>query len=968
MNLVPLNIKTNYELLSSLIKTDDLVLFAKKNNLEALSITDSYMFDTINFYNKCIDNNIKPIIGVTLELDDIKFNLYAKNYDGLVSLYEIVTKRNFNELSFDYLKEKSNNLKCVLYYETKNGFERLKKIFKDVYLSYGNNKEKKEALIITSNVVYMNEVLSINKEDINYLPYLHMIKDSKTISDIKDYNFSDNFLKTDVDEMSKHTTINFIKDIDIVIPKFKFELPEYDKDSSVLLRSLCKKGLSKRLNNKVSKEYVDRLKYELDVIEKMGFTNYFLIVYDFVLYAKKNNIIVGPGRGSAAGSLVSYSLGITEVDPIKYNLIFERFLNPERITMPDIDIDFEYLRRDEVINYVRSKYGDNNVANIITFGTLLSKQVIRDVGRVLEINTTEIDKICKLIKDKDSLSDLKNNKKFVDLINSRSEYKKLIKVSSKLEGLKRHTSTHAAGVVISKEALTNKMPIYKNGSEILTSFSMEYLEELGLLKMDFLALKNLTIIDSVIKLIEENEHKKIKLNEIDLSDNETLKLLHDVNTIGIFQLESSGMKSFLGKLKIKSFDDVVAALALYRPGPRENIDTYIRRREGKEKTKYLLPELEPILKSTYGIMIYQEQILEVLRKIGGYSYAEADNIRRAMSKKKEDIIISEKDNFINRCISKNIDKSVAVKLYDDILKFSNYGFNKSHAVSYAMISFYMAYLKSHYKEYFMANLLNSVIGSDIKTKEYIDECNILGIDLISPNINKSDLKYKVLDNKIICPLSIIKNVGIEANKRIINERENGIFIDYADFVSRVYGKSVNKKTIISLIESNSLNDFKYNKKTLVNNLESMINYAELVSNIDSSLALKPEIKVEDEYTEEELMNKEYNSFGFYLSAHPVTKYKRNNCVLLKDINMYFDKIVNVIALIDNIKTINTKNKERMAFLGVSDEYKKIECVIFPKLYKEISNLEKGSIIKILGKVEKRLDNYQIIINDIEVLK
>ncbi len=968
MNYVALNLKTNYELLSSLIKLDDLILFAKKNNLLSLAITDSNMFDTINFYDKCIENNIKPIIGTSLEIDNIKFNIYATDYKGLQNLYKIVTEKNLGELSLDYINNNKDNLKCILFYESLKDYKQINNIFKNTYISYKNNTEKTNALLLTRNIVYMKDVLCLIKEDTEYLNYLYMIKDGKTINSDNNYNFNNSYFNLELDAFDIETTNKFIKDINIELPKYEFKLPIYSKDSNTLLRSLCKKGLNKRFNNNVKSEYVQRLKYELEVIENMGYVDYFLIVYDFILYAKKNNIVVGPGRGSAAGSLVSYCLGITEIDPIKYNLIFERFLNPDRVSMPDIDCDFEYLRRDEVIEYVRGKYGEKYVANIITFGTLLPKQVIRDVARVLEIEISESDKITKFIKDKETLSDLINNKNFVSLINSKKEYKQLLKICLKLEGLKRHTSIHAAGVVLSDNELVEKMPLYKSGNNILTSFSMEYLERLGLLKMDFLALKNLTIIDNVLKLIEENENKKINLSTIPFNDEQTIKLFNNVLTVGIFQLESNGMKAFLKKLKIKNFNDIVAALALYRPGPRDNIDTYIRRKEGKEKINYLLPELEEILKDTYGIIIYQEQILEILRKIGGYTYSEADNIRRAMSKKKESVILSEKENFVNRCIKKDIQKEKAIRLYDLILKFAGYGFNKSHAVSYAVISYYMAYLKVHYKSYYMANLLNNAVGSTIKTKEYIDEAKILKLNIIKPNINKSNLNYTVEGNDIICPLSIIKNVGIEANKLIIEQRKNGLYTDYADFISRVYGKSVNKKTIESIIDSSSLDLFGYTKKTLYESIDEMINYAELVKDIDQNLILKPEIKQVDEYPIEELMNKEYELYGFYLSTHPVTKYKRDGFVLLKDIENYFDKIVNVIVFVDNVKSINTKNNKRMSFLTVSDEYKNIECVLFPDVYEKNKDIKKGNILKLTAKVEKRMDTYQLIINNIVIIK
>ncbi len=968
MRYVPLNIKTNYQLLSSLIKIDDLVSYALKNNIPALGITDSNMFSCIEFYNACKKNNIKPIIGVDFSFEEYNFIIYAKNFNGYKNLCKLVTEKNIGNISLDYLKKYSKDLILVCSYENINSFKILSSVFKDSFISYSTKEQKLNSLIISENIVYSREVLYLNEEDSEYLKYLYMIRDGKTIEDDIIFKCEYNNLDYKVNAIEEETTYKFSELIDLEFPKFKYNLPRYSENSTELLKSLCKKGIIKRLNGRVSKIYSDRLLYEIEVIEKMGFVDYFLIVYDFILFAKKNKIYVGPGRGSAAGSLVSYVLGITDIDPIKFNLIFERFLNPERISMPDIDVDLSDIRREEVVNYVRNKYGVDKVANIITYGTLLPKQVIRDVGRVLNINSSEIDRICKLIKTRDTFNDIEKDSNFMKLIKSDERYIKLFQISKKLENLKRHTSIHAAGVVLSSEELTNIMPLYKSGDNLLTSYSMNYLEDLGLLKIDFLSISNLTIIDNVMQLIEKEEGKIINLNNIPLDDEKTLKLFNDVETVGVFQFESAGMKGLLKEFKITCFNDLVAANALYRPGPKEMIPTYIRRKEGKEKIEYLIEDLEPILKDTYGIIIYQEQILEILKKIGGYSYAEADKIRRAMSKKNSEVILKEKEIFVSKAVNKGYNESSSIKIFDLVLRFADYGFNKSHSVAYSFVGYQMAYLKSHYKEFFMLNLLNMVIGVEEKTKEYFDEAKILGLEFENININLSDVNYKLKNNKIIFPLTIIKNLGITSSTEIVNERMNGEFKSFFDFMARTYGQAVNRKVVESLIEVGAFNGFNLNKKAMIKNLDKVIDYAILCKDIDSVLILEPEIESIDDYNDSESLEKEYNSLGFYISSHPVTKYKRDNMVSLNKIEYYFDKNVNIITLIENIKTIVTKNKEKMAFITLSDEFRKVEGIMFPKVYERYMDLKVGSIIKLYGKIEKRLNEYQIIINDVDIIK
>jgi len=692
----------------------------------------------------------------------------------------------------------------------------------------------------------------------------------------------------------------------------------------------------------------------------MGFVDYFLIVYDYVLYAKKNNILVGPGRGSAAGSLVSYAIGITNIDPLKYNLLFERFLNPHRITMPDIDIDFEYNKRNLVISYVREKYGEFNVAPIITFGTLAAKQVIRDVGRSMDIDITLIDKLTSHIDAKSNLKDNLHNKSVQKYINNYPELKMLYQISLKLEGLKRHISTHAAGVVISSVNLDEVIPICKNNEFIMTGVTMEYLENLGLLKMDFLALRNLTIIANVLDLIKENKNIKIDLNQISLNDTKVYQLFAKADTEGIFQYESSGMKNLLRKLKPTTFSDLVASVALFRPGPMNNIDSFVNRKLGREKITYLHPDLEPILKETYGIIVYQEQVMQILVKIGGYSYAEADNIRRAMSKKKEEIMREDKLHFIDQAVKLGYFKNIAEEIYNLILKFANYGFNKAHSVSYALIGYQMAYLKANYPLYFITNLLNMSIGSEIKTKEYIMEAKKKNIQILKPNINLSGNSYIIKENSLMLPLSSIKNLGTNATLAIVLERnQKGQFKDYLDFITRVYGKSVNKKTLVSLIEAGVLDIFKLTKKTMIDNLDIAINYASLVNDLDEAFCLPPTLLIKDEYSEEELRNMELASYGFYVTNHPVSRYNDKSLVKLENIKNYFDKYIKCVLLIDKIKIIKTKKGDNMAFLTASDESDSIDLVVFPQLFMTLNNLKVGDIIFIQGKVTKRFDNYQI---------
>lgn len=949
---IPLCVKTDYSILSSLIKVPDLIKKIKEYGYNSVGVVDDNLFYSIEFYKECIKNGIKPIIGLEVKIDNKIIYLYAKNYIGYQNLCYISS----NDLSIDLIKDNSNNLFCILPYSSIDLYNKLN--IPDTYISYSNGNEKNSDY----KMIYQNEVRCFNKEDLEYLKYLELIKTNKSIEE--KVSISPNTYLKKIDSVSNEED-RYYKEIynlcNVEIIKNDL-LPVYNSDENFdenkFLEELCKKGLSKRLNNNVPIKYANRLFKELEIIKKMGFSNYFLVVWDYVKYAKKNGILVGPGRGSAAGSLVSYSLGITEIDPIKYDLLFERFLNPERITMPDIDMDFDSDRREEVIKYVTDKYGEKKVAGIITYGTLKAKLVLRDVARIFNMEV-KIDSFIKLFDSNLSLEDNMKNRNIIDILNKDTLISRICNISLKLEGLKRHTSIHAAGIVISKKDLDRYIPLLKTSDGYVSGFTMGYLEDLGLLKMDFLALDNLILISNLI-----NEIGNINLRDIPLNDEKTLDIFRNVKTEGIFQFESAGMKNTLRKFKVKKFSDLAAVLALFRPGPMQNIDSYIRRMEGKEKIDYLHEDLKPILEETYGIIVYQEQIMQIANKMAGFSLGEADVLRRAMSKKKTDLMNEQKDKFIKGAVSRGYKEEIANKVFDYIDKFAAYGFNKSHSVSYSLISYQMAYLKAHYSNYYMKYLLSMVIGNEIKTKEYINECKLNKIEILNPDINLSSINYTIENNKIRFPLSAIKNIGNVICKKIIDERKNGIYKDYLDFVSRVYKLDINKKTITALIYAGAFDSFNINRKTLINNIDLAINYADLVKNIDESMIEKPELEYYDEYSKEELISEEFSSFGFYLSSHPVQKYRQNN-INTTNIKDYFNKIINIFLLVDNKKEIITKKNDKMLFLTGSDEFGTIELVIFPKVYERFYNITRGDVLKFTAKVEKRGSEYQLIVNNIE---
>lgn len=976
-----LNVKSNYSLLSSMLTINDIVEFASNNNMTSIALCDNNMYATMEFIKKCRAKNIKPIIGLDIILDDNHIYLYAKNYKGYKNLIKLSTRQNEHKIDINTLKEFNSDLICILDYQSSKYYDDYKKIYNDIYLGYENKEEEKEIKKITKDIVFFKECLYMNAKDADYLTYLYRIRDSKTVKDDIIYKVSNKELVISnineyTDNDGLNSTIKIDSLIDIELEKNELLLPIYETPNNIAqdkyLFELAKAGLKKRIGT-IDDVYKKRLSYELNIITKMGFTNYFLVVYDFIKFAKKNNILVGPGRGSAAGSLVSYALGITEIDPIKYNLLFERFLNPERISMPDIDTDFPDDKRDLVINYVKEKYGKKNVAGIVTFGTLSAKAVLRDVGRVLNVPNNKIDALSKMIPvmTRNKLKDFyETNEAFRSKIDSDGILKNVYKIALKFEGFPRHTSSHAAGIVMCKYPLDEVIPLTVSDGMYLTSYSMEYLEDLGLLKMDFLGLRNLSLIADVIDNVKNLYNEDINFNDIPLDDKDAINIFKTANTSGIFQFESAGMREFLKKLKPNSFEDIFAAIALFRPGPAGNIDTFIRRKHGEEKIDYIDKSLEPVLKNTYGIFVYQEQVMQAANIYAGYTLGESDLLRRAMSKKKKDVLLNEEEKFIKKSIERGHSKEQAKKIFDLILKFAGYGFNRSHSVAYALIAYKMAYLKVHYKLPFYASILSNVIPSSSKTVEYILEARSNNIKVQSPSINNSDIKYTVIDNDIYVPFSLIKKIGLVTSKTIITARKDRKFTDIYDAFSRLFIEGITRTNFEHLIYAGAFREFGYNKLTLIYNLDSLIDYATLTKDIEPEYVEKPIIEKKEEYDKLTLLEKEKELFDFYLTYHPTALYfnKVKDAVKIKDIKEHFSKTITIIGLINYIKKTTTKQGEDMAFITINDDLGSIDVTVFPKQYKNMPNIKKSNIIKVVGKVEKRYSSYQIIANKIEIIE
>ena len=999
----PLQVLSSYSLLQSPLRIPEYVKLGKELGYNALVLTDiNSMYGVLDFYHECVKAGIKPIIGITLQSGDDEYIFIAKNSNGYQNLMNISSKRltavdeNYkNIFKLANIKEYLQDVIVILKpsYLTVNDIisdqvtelQTLVSAAETTY--YGVNPNDRDAInndlmaaeklqletILLTPVKYLKErdyfstkVLQAIGTGENANPNWNLKSDGNYLHTPEEYER----LGADYLSSAYQNAINMIAQCNLTLNFPKTQLPHFKETNGLssedFLRKLCQEGLAKRIaeeNIKNQEEYQSRLDYELSVIHRMGFDDYFLIVWDVTNFAHENNILTGPGRGSAAGSLVSYTLYITDIDPIKYDLIFERFLNEERAQMPDIDLDIPDIKRDTIIEYLHQKYGQQHMAQIITFGTLKTKQVLRDVARVFDLKTYEADAWSKAIPKEYGIT-LKeayaSSQSLKNLVADNSKNRLLFETAIALEGLPRHYSTHAAGIILSDDDLVDHVPVQIGGDGILMSqFAKNQVEEVGLLKMDFLGLRNLSILENTITLIKKGYHVDFDIRKINLDDPETLKIYQNAETSGVFQFESAGIRGVLTKLKPTSFEDVAAVNALYRPGPIQNIDEFIARKHGERPITYPSKELEGILKQTYGIMVYQEQVMQVASTMGGFTLGQADSLRRAMSKKKHDIISRMEVMFINGAMKKGYTHEVAKKVYAYIMEFGDYGFNRSHAVAYSKMSFELAYIKAHYPAAFFAALLNSVIGNPRKTKDYVLEAKNKGVKVHHPDINISQSLYILRNGEIYFGLSCIKSLRKNFLQDILQER-SGIFKNMEDFLQRINKRYLKRELIEILIYSGVFDTFGQSRKELLAMLPRLLSNIELSGNnveLFSMLAPKKTTVEKIEISNDELLEKENYYLGAYLSGHPVEKYTEliylTNSTRVSQINeSNKDKYVSMILQIKVIKIIRTKNGSQMAFVTAADQTGNMDLTFFPNAYKRFSSvLEDGNIILIEGRVD-----------------
>ncbi|MFW5651954.1 MAG: DNA polymerase III subunit alpha [Acetivibrio ethanolgignens] len=1056
MEFTHLHVHTEYSLLDGSSKIKELVARAKELGMDSLAITDhGVMYGAIDFYRAAKAAGIKPVLGCEVYVapgsrfdreagsSDERYNhlvLLAENDTGYHNLMKLVS-RGFTEgfyykprVDYEILAEfhegiialsaclagsVASNLRRGFYEEAKKEALRLNEIFGEgnFFLELQDHGIP-EQKTVNQGLLRMHQETGIPLVATNDIHYVYdrdekahdillCIQTQKKVTDENRmrYEGGQYYLKSS-EEMerlfpyAKEALLNTHKiaercNVEIIFGEYK--LPRFDVPEGYTaweyLQKLCKEGLVRRYPDRWQ-ELSERLQYELDTIHGMGFVDYFLIVGDFIKYARDNDIPVGPGRGSAAGSIVAYSLGITNIDPIKYNLLFERFLNPERLTMPDIDIDFCFERRQEVIDYVVRKYGKDRVVQIVTFGTMAARMVIRDVGRVLDLPYAYVDLIAKMIPTELGITiqrALEVNRELKNLYDSDEQAKYLIDMSMRLEGLPRHTSMHAAGVVISKEAVDEYVPLSRASDDtITTQFTMTTLEELGLLKMDFLGLRTLTVIRNAVNLVNKAKkpgEKPLSIDEIDYEDAGVYEMISAGKTEGVFQLESAGMKNFMKELKPESLEDVIAGISLYRPGPMDFIPKYIKGKNNQETITYLCSELKPILEPTYGCIVYQEQVMQIVRDLAGYSYGRSDLVRRAMSKKKAEVMAKERKNFVYGneeegvpgCIARGISEQVANQIFDEMTDFAKYAFNKSHAAAYAVVAYETAYLKHYYPVEFMAALMTSVMDFIKKVSEYIYHCRQMGIEILPPDINEGYGDFSVSGNNIRYGLSAIKGLGKPVIDAIIAEREaNGPFVHMKDMAMRLSSKEINKRTFENLIKSGALDSLPGTRKQKMsiyaqlldginqekkNNLEGQLSLFDLAAEEDKA---EFDITFPDvgEYDKEMLLGFEKEVLGIYVSGHPMDEYealwKKNITHTTLDFALgeegeavkVRDGAVETIGGMITGKTIKTtRTNTTMAFVTLEDLVGTVEVIVFPRDY-EVNRrfLEADKKVFIRGKV------------------
>lgn len=1063
-DFVHLHVHTEYSLLDGAGRVERLVERAKELGMKSVAITDhGVMYGVVDFYKKAKSHGIKPIIGCevyvaarTMRDRDPKYdgNMYhlvllAKNQEGYNNLIKLVSM-GFTEgfyykprVDIEVLKQYSNGLvalsACLAgevaskllngsYEKAKEAALQYRDIFgaENFYLEVQDHGIQEQVLVNQEIVrlsketgiplIATNDVHYVDRDDSRAHDILLCIQTGKTVEDSVRLKFSgEEFYLKSHDEMYElfkyipEAIENTNKVAEMCNMDFVFgqvHLPAFDVPegftSDSYLRHICFEGLKEKYSE-ITEEIRERAEYELSVITRMGYADYYLIVWDYVRYAKDNDIMVGPGRGSGAGSLVAYCIGITNIDPLKYNLIFERFLNPERISMPDFDVDFCYERRQEVIDYVIEKYGKERVAQIITFGTMAARGAIRDVGRALNIPYAQVDLIAKKIPFELGMTierALEVSSELKMLYDQDETVKQLIDMSKAVEGMPRHSSTHAAGVVISKKDVTEYVPLQTNEDVVTTQFTMGTLEELGLLKMDFLGLRTLTVIRDTVDLIRAKGLEAPDVDKLDYNDLKVYKMISDGETYGVFQLESNGMTQFMKELKPSSLEDIIAGVSLYRPGPMDQIPRYIKNKNNPELIKYLHQKLEDILQVTYGCVIYQEQVMQVFRELGGYSMGRSDLVRRAMSKKKADVMAKERENFINGivedgkvivpgCVRNGINADIASQIFDELAEFAKYGFNKSHAAAYAIVAYQTAWLKYYYPVEFTAALITSVMGSSGKVAEYIMHSKNLHIEILPPDINESYIKFTVSEKNIRFGLAAVKNVGINAIASIIRGREEkGSFKSLYDFLNKVDLSLINKRTVESLIKCGAFDSLGAKRSQMLAVYEKLMDSVQdqKKRNVEGQLSLFDTIETTDtmeqniypnmeEYPQNILLSMEKEMLGLYVSGHPLMEYKdildKKTSITTADLIKHSDEEdaekniedlsydgqrVIMGGILASVKQKSTKNNTLMAFVQLEDLYGTIEVIIFPKTFEENARFIKpDSIVLVEGRVSQRED-------------
>ncbi|MEO5358169.1 MAG: DNA polymerase III subunit alpha [Nitrospirae bacterium YQR-1] len=1036
---VPLHLHTQYSLLDGAIRIDELVEKAVEYKLAALAITDhGNLFGAMEFYKKVSDAGIKPIIGSEVyissgsRLEKIKGTyhhliLLAKNMDGYKNLVSLVTKAYTEGFYYkpridkDLLTQYSGGLialsSCMkgevpwylqqgLTDKAREAALYFKHIFgPDFYIEIQNNglpeqEELNKKLIELSydthiKVVATNDCHYLTRDDAKAHEILLCIQTGKTVYDEDRLKFkTDGLYFKSPQEMAAafsyipeavSNTREIAEKCNLTFKLYDIRLPRYNFNGNLspedYLEKLAREGLAKKVSPTPEKPYVDRFESELKVIKKMGFASYFLIVWDFINYARTRGIPVGPGRGSAAGSLVAYTLDITDIDPLKYNLLFERFLNPERISMPDIDVDFCKDRRGEVISYTAERYGKDHVAQIITFGTMAAKAAVRDVGRALAMPYAEVDRIAKLIPLTLNITIKEAMQAEPDLKNAyekSEEIKNLIDIAMRLEGLCRHASTHAAGVVISPTPLTDYTPLYKptNEENIITQFDMGSIEKMGLLKFDFLGLKTLTVIKQTQDYLRDRAIE-LDLKSISFDDEKTYQLLGQGTTTGVFQLESSGMRDILIRMAPNRFEDLIALVALYRPGPIGSgmVDDFIKRKKGLVPAQYELPELRDILEETYGVILYQEQVMRIANKLASFTMGQADILRKAMGKKISYEMDKQKDDFVKGAVKNGIKEVTAVKIFDLMAMFAKYGFNKSHSAAYAYITYLTAYLKTHYSVEFMAANLSTEDSSD-KIVKFIKECREMSIEILPPDINVSDRKFKIIGSAISFGLEAVKGVGSAAIESVLETRDKGLFRSLEDFIGRVDSRRVNKKVIESLIKAGAFDSMIKTRKGAFENLDILLNGSgHNTPSLFGSIPIFSAAGTETEWDENEKLSFEKQSLGFYITGHPLKNHERE----LKQLNIVktsaFENImdkeeVKVAGIVSALAKKQVKdNKGQMAIVQLEDDEGSVEVVVFPDIFSRCDTfLKKDALVVIRGKLEASEKGTKILAAEVQRLQ